>query len=63
MKVGQNVKLKGYGGKEIIRRIVGLDKDTVIVCQAEEYKKALLEKREPVSVGFPIKYVIGELAE
>lgn len=62
MKIGQDVRLKGYGDKEIIRRVVGVKGDTVVVCQAEEYKKAILEKREPVSVGFPIKYVIGELA-
>ena len=63
MKVGIKVKLKGYGDKEIIRHVVGLENDTVIVCQVEEYKKALLEKREPMTVGFPIKYVIGELIE
>ncbi len=58
MEIGQDVTLMGYGGKEITRRLIKVNKDTVIVCQEDEYQKALKERREPVSVGFSIKYVI-----
>jgi hypothetical protein len=60
MQVGQDVRLRVYGGKEVVRRIVGLNKHSVIICRIEESEKALLEKRQPKSVGFPIRYILEE---
>jgi hypothetical protein len=61
MKKGQTIKLRGYGGEELVRCLVRLDKDTVVVCRPEEYESARLEGREPVTVGFHINDVIGGL--
>jgi hypothetical protein len=59
MEIGQNVRLKGYNNKELLRRVVGVKTDMVIVCTEDEYKKASQEKREPRSIAFNMKYVIG----
>lgn len=60
MKEGQLVKLRGYGGEELVRRVVRLKKDVVVVCRPEEYESAQLEGREPLSVGFRVKDVLNE---
>ncbi len=60
MKIGQNIKVKAYGGEVIIRRVVQLGKDIVYICKEEEYQKAQKEKREPICVGFNTKSVVEE---
>lgn len=60
MEIGQSVKLKGYNNKELIRRVVSIKTDMVIVCTDDEFKKAYQEKREPKSIAFDMKYVIGD---
>jgi hypothetical protein len=60
MKEGQLVKLRGYGGEELVRCVVRLEKDVVVVCRPEEYESAQLEGREPLSVGFRVKDVLDE---
>lgn len=60
MKVGQMVKLRAYGGKELVRYIISIDKDIVVVCRPEEYKLAQSEGREPIGVGFHLKDVASE---
>jgi hypothetical protein len=60
MEIGQLIKLRAYGGEELIRQVVRTAKDVVVVCRPDEYEKANKEKRVPVSVGFHIKDVITE---
>lgn len=59
IEIGKNVKLKAYGGQEIVRRVVDQKNETVYVCTENEYKKAQQEGREPVSVGFNVRYVLN----
>lgn len=61
MKVGQMIKLRAYGGEELLSYVIRFDKDIVVVCRPEEYKAAKAEGREPVGVGFPLKDVIAEV--
>jgi len=60
MKIGQMIKLRGYGGEELVRCVVQLDKDTVVVCRPDEYEAARLEEREPIAVGFHITDIVDE---
>jgi hypothetical protein len=61
MKPGQIVKLRAYGGEELLRRVIRQDNGLLVVCSPEEYEKAHREKREPVGVGFRTKDVIDEV--
>jgi len=58
MKVGQMIKLRAYGGKELVRYIISINKDIVVVCRPEEYKLAQSEKREPIGVGFHLENLL-----
>jgi len=58
LKPGDLVRLRAFGGKEIVRRVAGQYGDVVRVCSEEEYNVAIQEGREPECVGFPIKDVI-----
>jgi hypothetical protein len=60
MKEGQLVKLRGYGGEELVRRVVRLQNDIVVVCRPEEYESARREGHEPLSVGFHVADIIDE---
>lgn len=60
MKSGQTIRVRGYGGEELVRRVVRLEKNIVVVCRLEEYEAARSEGREPVGVGFHVEDVIGE---
>lgn len=60
MQNGQKVTLRAYGGEELVRRVVRVEKDIVVVCRSEEYEKAKLEGREPLAVGFHIKDVVSK---
>ena len=53
MEKGQVVRVMGYGGKELQRRLIRETESTVIICTEEEYEAALREGREPRGVGFP----------
>lgn len=59
MESGEKVRLRAYGGGEIVRRVVKVEGPTVLVCREEEYTKAEREGREPTAVGFPAQAVIG----
>ena len=58
MHVGDQVLLRAFGDKTLVRRVVGLGERTVFVSTEEEYLQAKVEMREPVCVGFPITQVI-----
>jgi hypothetical protein len=60
MKVGKMVKIRAYGDKILTLKLIRQDKDTVIVCSAEEYNKAQSEGRAPICVGFQAKYIPEE---
>jgi hypothetical protein len=59
LRPGDLVRLRAFGGKEIVRRVAGQDGSIVRVCSEEEYQAAIQEKREPECIGFPVKDVIG----
>ncbi|MDP2728932.1 MAG: hypothetical protein Q8O55_00390 [Dehalococcoidales bacterium] len=59
IELGKKVKLRAYGGQEIVRLVVDQKNETVYVCTENEYKKARQERREPICVGFNIKYVLN----
>jgi hypothetical protein len=63
MNKGKMVRLRTYQNKEIIMRVLRQDGHTLIVCTPEEYYIAQLECREPRSVGFHIKYFLGDCTE
>jgi hypothetical protein len=58
MESGQMVKLRVYGDKEVALKFVRQIGETLVVCQAEEYELANLQKRDPRCIGFNIKYLI-----
>jgi hypothetical protein len=58
LKPGDLVRLRAFGGKEIVRRVVGQDGGIVRVCSEAEYKAATQAAREPESIGFPMEDVI-----
>ncbi len=60
MRVGQMVKLRAYGEKELMFKVVRQNKNTLVVCSPEEYELAQVQKREPKCVGFHIKYLLEE---
>ena len=61
MEAGQMVKLRVYGEKEVILKVLRQKKDTLVVCKPEEYDPAHLQGREPKCVGFHIKYLLEQL--
>jgi hypothetical protein len=59
LKRGVLIRVRAFGGKEIVRRFLAKRHGTVLICSDEEYQSALLEKRKPTCVGFPISDVIA----
>ena len=58
MTAGERVSLVAYGGR-IIERVVVKDLgDLILVSKSEELACAIVEKRAPVSVGFPKSAVL-----
>ena len=53
MESGQWVRLRGYGGQTLERRLVQETEQHLIVCTTEEFEQAIKEGRPPVAVGFP----------
>lgn len=58
LKRGSLIKVRAFGGKEIVRRFLAKHEGTVLICSEEEYRSAQLEKREPMCVGFPVADVV-----
>ncbi len=57
---GGLIKLRAFGGKQIVRRFVGKRRETVLICSDQEYKSALRDRRDPLCVGFPLEDVVGD---
>jgi hypothetical protein len=60
MRDGDLVRVKAYGGEELVRRLVEVRGDVVLICRDEEYEAARREGRHPVCVGFHKEDIIGE---
>lgn len=61
METGQLVKVRAYGGHELPRIIIKVEKDVVVVCSPEEYRLAKMQGREPLGVGFHLEDVLPEV--
>ena len=59
LKRGALIKVRAFGGKQIIRRFLAKRNGTVLICSDEEYQSARLERRKPTCVGFPLSEVIN----
>ena len=59
LKRGALIKVRAFGGKEIIRRFLAKRNGTVLICSDEEYQSARFERRKPTCVGFPLSDVIN----
>ncbi|HYJ88791.1 MAG TPA: hypothetical protein VEW46_22195 [Pyrinomonadaceae bacterium] len=57
---GDLIKLRAFGGKRIVRRFVEERGGSILICSHEEYELALLEKREPLCIGFRPENIIEE---
>jgi len=59
LKRGALIRVRAFGGKEIIRRFLTKRNGTVLICSDEEYQSASLERRKPTCVGIPLSDVIN----
>lgn len=58
LRRGCLLRLRAFGGKEIVRRFVRKHKGSVLICSDEEYKLAAREHRQPLCVGFALSDVL-----
>ena len=58
MRDGDSVRVRGYGGRELMRRLVAVRGGVFLICRDEEYEAAQREGRRPVCVGFHKEDVI-----
>jgi hypothetical protein len=63
LKAGALIKVRAFGGKEIVRRFIARQNGTILICSDEEYQSARREKRRPLCVGFPFSDLITTDAE
>jgi hypothetical protein len=57
MDRGQMVQVTEYGGNKLIRRVIADKGEVIVICNEQEFRNALREKREPNGIGFPRKSV------
>ncbi len=55
---GQTVTLRSALGN-VEKSVVGVRDGIVVVTSADEYRRAKMERREPLSVGFPLADVVS----
>ena len=53
------VRVRAFGGIELVRRVIFVKGDVVAVCSEEEYDKARAEKRRPGCIGFKAHAVLA----
>ena len=53
MKAGDRVQVIEYGGRTLIRRVVVNRGESIVVCNEDEYNRAIEKGREPDGIGFP----------
>jgi hypothetical protein len=63
MEAGSLVRLRAFGGEEIVRRVVVVEADAVAICREEEYEAAARDGRDPVAVRFKLDDVLGEVPD
>lgn len=61
MQKGDLIRVRAFGGKELIRRLIEVKDSVVLICKEEEYLAAQKEGREPTCVGFHIEDVIESM--
>ena len=59
LAVGKRVRVRAYGGTELLRRVIGFDSGVVRVCCEEEWQRAQRERSEPTCIGFKLSDVIA----
>ena len=60
MKNGDLIRLRGYEGQELVRRLIEVRDGVLVICREEEYQAAIREGREPRCVGFRTEYLLPE---
>jgi hypothetical protein len=60
MREGDLVRVKAYGGQELVRRLVAVRGNVYLICRDEEYEAAQRQGRQPVCVGFNKEDIIIE---
>lgn len=63
MRRGQVVEVREAFENKAVKRVVGIDERNVYVCTEDEYATALVERREPICVGFRRQFVVRVLDE
>lgn len=56
---GQQITVNAYGGKKPIVTVVKDLGDTVLICRPEEFDKAKLQKRPPLTIGLHREDIVG----
>jgi hypothetical protein len=57
---GDPIRLRAFGGKQIVRRFVEKRGASMLICSHEEYDLALREGREPLCIGFRAEDIIED---
>jgi hypothetical protein len=60
LQLGDLVRVRAFGGKELVRRLFDIRGSVALICCDEEYQKAIKEKRDPICIGFPLSDVIDQ---
>ena len=63
MKTGDLVVAQTFSEGKVRRRVVEKEGDTVYVCTEKEWLTAQRENREPLCVGFNVRYIAPVTAE
>ena len=59
MESGDLVRVRLYGGEEVVRRFVVQTESSVVICSEEEFQRSLEEGRNPDGIGFPPEDILG----
>jgi hypothetical protein len=63
LQKGDVVKVRALGERILTRRLVEVRGHTALICNNEEYQKALKEKRQPTCIGFPLEAIVEVVEE
>jgi len=61
MELGDLVRVRLYGGEEVVRRFLVQRKRCIVVCSEEEFRRSLEECREADGIGFPAEDILGSI--
>ncbi len=59
METGDLVRVRLYGGEEVVRRFLVQTKRCVVVCREQEFQRSVKESRDPDGIGFPPEDILG----